>query len=34
VYGGRYRNLSAEGGAAKRHDEGADEEMLQIMQDW
>ncbi len=28
----RYRNLSAEGGAAQRHDEGAAEEMLQIMQ--
>ena len=30
----RYRNLAADGGAAQRHDEGADEEMLQIMQDW
>ncbi|MDP6985206.1 MAG: phytanoyl-CoA dioxygenase family protein [Candidatus Latescibacteria bacterium] len=27
-----YRNLSADGGAAQRHDEGAEEEMLQIMQ--
>ena len=32
--GDRYRNLSADGGAAQRHDEGAAEEMLQIMQDW
>jgi hypothetical protein len=32
--GDRFRNLSADGGAAQRHDEGADEEMLQIMQDW
>ena len=30
----RYRNLSADGGTAQRQDEGADEEMLQIMQDW
>ncbi|MBT6149603.1 MAG: hypothetical protein HOH74_29460, partial [Gemmatimonadetes bacterium] len=28
----RYRNLSADSGVAQRHDEGADEEMLQIMQ--
>ncbi len=28
----QYRNLSADGGAAQRHDEGAEEEMLQIMQ--
>ena len=28
----RYRNLSAAEGAAQRHDKGADEEMLQIMQ--
>jgi ectoine hydroxylase-related dioxygenase (phytanoyl-CoA dioxygenase family) len=28
----RYRNLAADGGAAQRHDEGAEEEMLQIMQ--
>ena len=28
----KYRNLSADGGAAQRHDEGAEEEMLQIMQ--
>jgi ectoine hydroxylase-related dioxygenase (phytanoyl-CoA dioxygenase family) len=28
----RYRNLAADGGAAQRHDEGAVEEMLQIMQ--
>ena len=32
--GDHFRNLSADGGAAQRHDEGADEEMLQIMQDW
>jgi hypothetical protein len=30
----KYRNLSADGGAAQRHDEGAEEEMLQIMQSW
>ena len=30
----RYRNLAADGGAAQRHDEGAEVEMLQIMQDW
>ncbi len=30
----RYHNLAADGGAAQRHDEGADEEMLQIMQMW
>jgi len=30
--GDRFRNLSADGGAAQRQDEGADEEMLQIMQ--
>jgi len=28
----RYSNLAADGGAAQRHDEGATEEMLQIMQ--
>ncbi|HJP32911.1 MAG TPA: phytanoyl-CoA dioxygenase family protein [Candidatus Latescibacteria bacterium] len=28
----RYRNLAADSGAAQRHDEGAAEEMLQIMQ--
>ena len=28
----KYRNLAADGGAAQRHDEGAEEEMLQIMQ--
>lgn len=28
----RYRNLAAKEGAAQRHDEGAEEEMLQIMQ--
>ena len=28
----KYRNLSADGGAAQRHDDGAEEERLQIMQ--
>lgn len=28
----KYRNLAADGGAAQRHDDGAEEEMLQIMQ--